>query len=125
MTMDIRLIVPTAYENQVMGSAGTRERRLPTGRDGRHRHLYLSLRFMLRIGSIRWRGKCPKHPLFDPYFEGRGAVAGSCERCALLADIEAHHRQMLALMRRFAPPKPDPRRPHAKSDLQIELFEEY
>ena len=80
---------------------------------------------MLRIGSIRWRGKCPKHPAFDPYFGGRGAIKGGCERCALLADIEAHHSQMLAIMRRFTPPRPDQRPAHAKSDLQINLFEEY
>jgi hypothetical protein len=80
---------------------------------------------MLRIGSIRWRGKCSKHPGFDPYFDGRGAIKAGCERCALLADIEAHHTQMLAMMRRFSPPKPEQRRANAKADLQINLFEEY
>jgi hypothetical protein len=79
---------------------------------------------MLRIGSIRWRGKCPKHPAFDPYFDGRASIKGGCERCGLLADIEAHHSQMLAMMRRFTPPRPDQRRAGAASDLQINLFEE-
>ena len=80
---------------------------------------------MLRIGSIRWRGKCSKHPDFDPYLDGRGAIKGDCERCAMLADIEAHHTQMLALMRRFVPPKEVQRRTHLQPDSQIKLFEEY
>jgi len=84
---------------------------------------------MLRIGSIRWRGKCSKHPGFDPYADGRGAIQGGCDRCSLLADIEHHHTQMLAMMRRFAPPKPE-RRANMKSNLtksdsQRSLFEEF
>lgn len=80
---------------------------------------------MLRIGSVRWRGKCHKHPAFDPYFDGRAGIKGGCERCSLLADIEARHTEMLALMRRFAPPKPDPRNPGPAPELQANLFEEY
>lgn len=79
---------------------------------------------MLRIGSIRWRGKCPKHPGFDPYFDGRNAIKSGCERCILLADIQAIHAEMLAMMRRFAPPRPDRRATVARSDLQTNLFEE-
>jgi hypothetical protein len=79
---------------------------------------------MLRIGSVRWRGKCPKHPGFDPYFDGRGAIKGGCERCSLLADIQAVHTEMLGMMRRFAPPKTDRRLTAAAPDLQTNLFEE-
>jgi hypothetical protein len=80
---------------------------------------------MLRIGSVRWRGKCSKHPGFDPYFDGRGAIRGGCERCSLLADIQEQHTKMLATMRRFAPPKDERRAAAAAgSDLQANLFEE-
>jgi hypothetical protein len=77
---------------------------------------------MLKIGSVRWRGKCPRHPRFDPYMDGRGAIRGGCEKCTALLDIHTHHVQMLALMRSFAPP-PQPRRhPEQTHDAQANLF---
>ena len=79
---------------------------------------------MLKIGSIRWRGKCPRHPRFDPYLDGRGAIKGGCEKCTALVDIHNHHVQMLALMRRFAPAQEGKRRPPAADDLQASLFGE-
>ena len=36
---------------------------------------------MLKIGTVRWRGKCPRHPRFDPYMDGRAAIRGGCEKC--------------------------------------------
>jgi hypothetical protein len=59
---------------------------------------------MLKLGSVRWRGKCAKHPGFDPRLDGRGAIRGGCERCGVLADIHDLHARMLALMRTFAQP---------------------
>ena len=80
---------------------------------------------MLKIGSVRWRGKCPRHPRFDPWLDGRGAIRGNCEKCTMLADIHTHHIEMLALMRRFAPPHPA-RKPKDKGpDPQISLFGEF
>ncbi len=79
---------------------------------------------MLKIGSVRWRGKCPRHPRFDPYMDGRGAIRGGCEKCTALVDIYAHHVQMLALMRGFAPPPKPKRRPPRPADLQESLFGE-
>jgi hypothetical protein len=77
---------------------------------------------MLKIGSIRWRGKCSKHPGFDPYTDGPGAVKGGCTRCAALVEINNCHQRMLTLMRGFTPPqasrKPKPEPP----DLQATLF---
>ena len=78
---------------------------------------------MLKIGSIRWRGKCSKHPGYDPYLDGPGAVRGGCERCALLIDIHSRHTEMLTLMKRFAPPAPPKRRAPPPS-LQTSLFGE-
>jgi hypothetical protein len=77
---------------------------------------------MLKIGSVRWRGKCPRHPRFDPYMDGRGAIRGNCEKCTALADIYNHHVQMLALMRGFTPPQQPKRRPDQLADLQTSLF---
>lgn len=79
---------------------------------------------MLKIGSIRWRGKCPRHPRFDPYLDGRGAIRGGCEKCTALVDIHNHHVQMLALMRRFNPPQQPKKRQSAAADSQASLFGE-
>ncbi|MDE3198942.1 MAG: hypothetical protein KGN84_21515 [Acidobacteriota bacterium] len=59
---------------------------------------------MLRIGVVRWRGKCSKHPGFDPVIDGPEAVRGACEKCAALIEIHKCHQKMLGLMRGFAPP---------------------
>jgi hypothetical protein len=77
---------------------------------------------VLKIGSVRWRGKCPRHPRFDPYLDGRGAIRGGCEKCTALADIYALHVQMLGLMRGFAPPPKTVRRAPKMADLQESLF---
>jgi hypothetical protein len=58
---------------------------------------------MLKIGSVRWRGKCSKHPGYDPVDGGIGAVKGNCARCNELVEIYEHHQKMLRLMRQFQP----------------------
>lgn len=78
---------------------------------------------MLKIGTVRWRGKCSRHPMFDP-LEGRGAVRGGCERCLSLIEILETHQKMMALMRTFAPPPEKKRKPEPLSSRQIGLFEE-
>ena len=78
---------------------------------------------MLKIGSIRWRGKCSKHPGYDPYLDGPGAIRGGCERCGLLTDIHSRHADMLSLMKRFAPPPAPKRRPELPN-LQTSLFDD-
>ncbi len=59
---------------------------------------------MLKIGVIRWRGKCSRHPGFDPLTDGPATIKGGCERCSVLMEIHSHHQRMLQLMRTFAPP---------------------
>lgn len=78
---------------------------------------------MLKLGSVRWRGKCAKHPGFDPRIDGRGAIRGGCEKCEALADINDLHVRMLGLMRTFTPPASPKKRPEAPS-LQASLFGE-
>jgi hypothetical protein len=77
---------------------------------------------MLKIGSIRWRGKCSKHPGFDPYSDGPGAVKGGCTRCAALVEINNCHQRMLTLMRSFAPPQGTRKSKPEPPDLQASLF---
>jgi hypothetical protein len=77
---------------------------------------------MLKIGSVRWRGKCPRHPRFDPYMDDRGDIGSGCEKCTALVDIHSHHVQMLALMRGFVPRQKTTRRPEKAADLQASLF---
>jgi hypothetical protein len=79
---------------------------------------------MLKIGTVRWRGKCSRHPMFDPFEGGRSGVKGGCSRCTSLVEICEIHQKMLALMRTFAPPPDKKRRKSEPPDLQIGLFEE-
>jgi hypothetical protein len=79
---------------------------------------------MLKIGAVRWRGKCSRHPRFDPLEDGRGGVKGGCPRCNSLVEILETHQRMLALMRTFAPPAVKKRKKNDLPDLQIGLFEE-
>jgi hypothetical protein len=81
---------------------------------------------MLKIGAVRWRGKCSRHPMFDPFAGGRGAVKGGCVRCLSLVEICELHQKMLSLMRTFAPPSDKKKKtsPSSLSSLQIGLFEE-
>ena len=80
---------------------------------------------MLKIGSIRFRGKCTKHPSYDPYLDGPGGIRGGCDRCALLLEIMTRHTELLALMKRFAPPHINPNRNRRETGLQASLFGEF
>lgn len=80
---------------------------------------------MLKIGSVRWRGKCPRHTSFDPYSDGRGAIKGACAKCTALADIHDMHQKMIALMRNFAPPQQIRKKVvSSTADRQASLFGE-
>jgi hypothetical protein len=56
---------------------------------------------MLKIGSIRWKGRCHKHPAYNPELDGLGGIRGGCKRCELLLDIHTHHGALVRLMREF------------------------
>src|SRR5579864_4546849 len=58
---------------------------------------------MLKIGTVKWRGRCPRHPMFDPEADGPGAIRGGCSRCQELQTIFESHQRTLRLMRIFAP----------------------
>jgi hypothetical protein len=77
---------------------------------------------MLKIGVVRWRGKCSRHPTFDPYADGFGAIRGACPKCTALFEIHEHHQKMMALMRNFVPPAEKKKAEDAADDRQIGLF---
>jgi len=79
---------------------------------------------MLKIGTVKWRGKCPRHPMFDPATDGPGAIRGGCTRCQDLQEIFDCHQRALRLMRTFASSSPTNRRKamDGDADRQQNLF---
>ena len=58
---------------------------------------------MLKIGTVKWQGKCSRHPKYDPASDG--SSADNCSRCLDLLAIYDQHQRTLQLMRTFAPPR--------------------
>ena len=58
---------------------------------------------MLKRGTLRWKGRCSRHPRYDPATDGEGGVRGGCTRCLGLLDIHLQHTKLVALMRNFGP----------------------
>jgi len=56
---------------------------------------------MLKIGSVRWKGRCSKHSAYDPEVDGLGGIPRGCRRCQMLLEIWEHHSKMLRLIREF------------------------
>jgi hypothetical protein len=78
---------------------------------------------MLKIERVKWRGKCTRHPMFDPEADGVGAIKGGCSRCLELQAILESHRRTLQLMRAFAPdPAPSDKPIDPGADRQQNLF---
>jgi hypothetical protein len=57
---------------------------------------------MLKIGTLRWKGRCSRHPKYDPN-DGEGAIRGACSRCYTLLEIHRQHRRLVQMMREFGP----------------------
>jgi hypothetical protein len=77
---------------------------------------------MLKIGTVKWRGRCARHPRFDPEVDGLGAIRGGCSRCQDLQAIFESHQRTLGLMRTFALPAVQRQKPASGNDLQQDLF---
>ncbi|MBC8164962.1 MAG: hypothetical protein H7Y20_03695 [Bryobacteraceae bacterium] len=56
---------------------------------------------MLRIGSVRWRGRCSKHSAYNPHLDGLGGIRGGCRRCEMLLGVYEAHQKLVRLMREF------------------------
>ena len=78
---------------------------------------------MLKLGTLRWKGRCKRHPRYDPA-EGEGAIRGACHSCARLLEIYRHHKALLEMMRAFGPFRHRKKRlPPKQEDRQANLFE--
>jgi hypothetical protein len=53
---------------------------------------------MLKLGTIRFKGRCSRHPRFNPE-HGEGAIRGGCPRCQKLYDIHIAHTRLVELIR--------------------------
>ena len=56
---------------------------------------------MLKIGVVRWKGRCSKHPRYSPETDGMGGIRGGCRRCEILLEIYTHHSSLVRLIREF------------------------
>lgn len=76
---------------------------------------------MLKLGTLRWKGRCKRHPRYDPV-DGEAAIRGGCEKCHALLEIYAQHRQLVEMLRAFGPVRDRARRTDEES-LQRNLFD--
>ena len=54
---------------------------------------------MVKLGTISFKGRCDRHPGFDPH-DGRGGIRGGCKRCELLLEIHETHARLTDLIRK-------------------------
>jgi hypothetical protein len=59
----------------------------------------LALRFAIHI-KMKLKGKCPKHPRFNPEM-GQGAIRGGCRECLALYQVVSARDQAAAALRQF------------------------
>ncbi len=78
---------------------------------------------MLKLGTLRWKGRCSRHPRYDPG-EGEGAIRGGCDRCRALLEIYDQHQRLLKLMRSFGPIRDRGVRKEPDADRQRSLFDD-
>jgi hypothetical protein len=79
---------------------------------------------VLKIGAIRWKGRCSKHQRYNPETDGLGGIRGGCVRCELLLEIYGHHSALVRLIREFGTrPEVKPKARAAGSDRQMSLLD--
>lgn len=80
---------------------------------------------MLKIGSIRWKGRCHKHPGYNPEIDGLGGIRGGCRRCELLLEIYSNHSTLVRLMREFGsrPDSPKARAVNGEAERQMSFLD--
>jgi hypothetical protein len=76
---------------------------------------------MLTIGTLRWKGRCSRHPHYDP-IDGEAAIKGACLRCYGLLEIYRQHRRLVELMRAFGPVRERPAKLAVEDEEQLDLF---
>ena len=55
---------------------------------------------MLKLGTVRFRARCRRHPRYNPALEGEVAIRGGCPQCHLLLDIYKTHRSLVMLIQK-------------------------
>jgi len=80
---------------------------------------------MLKIGTVKWKGKCNKHPGYIPEADGEGGIRGGCQRCRLLLEIFLHHTRLVRAMREFGSTaeRPNSSRKKMPAEFQPMLFD--
>ena len=79
---------------------------------------------MVKIGSVRWKGRCAKHPRYDPEVDGLGGIRGGCRRCEMLLEIWSSHSRLVRLIREFGTRDDGgPRGAPLMDDRQMSLLE--
>jgi hypothetical protein len=58
---------------------------------------------MLKIGTLRWKGRCKRHPKYNPAYDGEAAIKGGCRHCIALLEIHLQHARLIQMMRDFGP----------------------
>ena len=71
---------------------------------------------MLKLGSVRWKGRCGRHPGYTPELDGLGGIRGGCKRCEMLLEIWDTHQRLVRLLREFGTRADDPARKPAVDD---------
>jgi hypothetical protein len=79
---------------------------------------------MVRIGSVRWKGRCSRHPRYDPATDGLGGIRGGCRRCEMLLEIWTSHTRLVRLIREFGTREDITLRPpESNNDRQMSLLD--
>ena len=78
---------------------------------------------MLKIGNVRWKGNCAKHPLYNPAEGGESAIKGGCARCQSLLELYRHHATLVRMMRALGPPDDRPKKePRPRKDVPAQAL---
>lgn len=79
---------------------------------------------MLKIGVIRWKGRCSKHPSYHPETDGLGGIRGGCLRCEMLLNIYKHHSALVRLIKEFGGrPAGNPTPGELSAERQLSLLD--
>jgi hypothetical protein len=77
---------------------------------------------MVKIGSVRWHGKCGRHPRYDPETDGLGGIRGGCKRCELLLEIWTQHAKLVRMMREFGTPRESAKAPREDEQARRQMM---
>lgn len=78
---------------------------------------------MLKIANVTWKGRCARHPTYDPRSDGEGGIRGGCLRCYALLSIYRQHHALMDAVREFGSSIERKTKERAKPDNQPSLFE--